>query len=155
MRDFEINKRIKSRKDYILIAKIRNFLKRSIFNYLIASLLIAVAKPSLFGNFTYTACFIFTVLCLLSLILIVISSSIQAKRMQFDADITFTTSEIIITHKNKDLIEKKNWDWILNAEENKHSFYLLIQKNPRLELILHKRNFNREEIAALQEWIKK
>ena len=155
MESIQITKRITSQFDFILIAKIRNFTRRSLWKYLVASIFIAIAYPDLFGSPFKTLFFIFAIVCVLSLSVIYLSSRIQAKENLFDADVTFTVSEIIIEHKNKALTEKKDWNWIIHSVESKSAFILLIQTRPRFEIYLLKEKLNTEEMNQFRAWLVK
>jgi hypothetical protein len=133
-----ITKRLSSNQQSILLAKVQNFIKRSVFKYFIASILLAIGLPSLFGGFVWTLLGTFATACLLSFLAMYLSSKSQSNKNIFDANVTFGESEITIEHLNKSLSEKRNWDWIINSEENKYGFFLTIQKQPRVYLILAK-----------------
>jgi hypothetical protein len=118
--------------------------------YLLASGLIAMGIPSVFGGFVMTFIGLFLCLCILSMVVMYFSSKVQARNSKFDANVTFDERGISIQHINKDLREEKQWTWIVTAQENKVGFFLLIQKHPRLELSLLKDKLSENEINTFR-----
>lgn len=155
MQQEHITKRIVINQQSLLLGKLRNFFRRSIIKYFISSIFIAIGIPTLFGGFIWTFLGTFVCLCILSMIAIYFSSKFQSKKMQFDANVTFNEAEIIIEHLNKQLIERKNWDWILRSQENKYGFFITIQKRPRFELILLKTGLTDNEANILRSLLLK
>jgi hypothetical protein len=149
-----ITKRLSSNEQSILLSKLRNFFKRSILKYLIACGLLAISFPSLLGGIVWTMLGTFTILCVLSFLAMYFSSKVQANKTIFDANVTFGESDITIEHLNKELIEKKKWDWIVGSQENKYGFFLTIQKKPRIELILMKTNLSENEAISFRSLLR-
>jgi hypothetical protein len=149
----QIRRRFASSYKYLLQAKLRNFWRRSLWQYALGSALLTGVKPELVGNYLVTFFVIFLALCLLSLSLIVVSSRMQEKRVIFDADVEFKADHIQIEHRNKTLVETKDWRWILAVEETPAYFYLTIEKQPRLELIVDKAALTPVETDTLRNWL--
>ena len=84
-----------------------------------------------------------------------LSSKSQSTKNKFDANVTFGESEITIEHLNESLVEKRKWDWIINSEENKYGFFLTIQKQPRVYLILAKTKLTTNEENTFRSLLKK
>lgn len=150
-----ITKRITSSQQSMFLAKLRNFFRKSVLKYLLASGLIAIGIPNFFGGFVLTFLGFFAGLCILSFIIMYTSSKIQARKLAFDASVTFEESIISIQHLNKTLIEKKEWNWIVNAQENKYGYFLMLQKYPKIELILLKSNLTEEETKTFRSFLVK
>jgi hypothetical protein len=150
-----ITKRLSSNQQSILLAKVQNFIKRSLFKYLIASVLLAMGAPSLLGGFVWTLLGTFVACCLLSFLAMYLSSKSQSAKNNFDANVTFEESEITIEHLNGSLLEKRKWDWIINYEENKYGFFLTIQKQPRVYLILAKTKLTKNEENAFRSLLER
>ena len=149
-----LTKRITSNQESMLLAKLRNYFRRSVLKYLLASGLLAIGIPSIFGGFLMTFIVVFLCLCILSMIVMFTSSKVQARNSKFDANVTFEEGGITIQHLNKDLHEEKQWSWIVNAQENQVGFFLLIQKHPRLELNLLKDKLSDNETITFRSLLR-
>ena len=155
MEQESITKRLSSNEQALLLAKVQNFIKRSAVKYFIASVLISISFPSLFGGFVWTLLGIFTGCCLVSFLVMYLSSKTQSAKSIFDANVTFGESEIVIEHLNKQLSEGRKWDWIISSEENKYGFFLTIQKQPRVYLILVKTKLTKSEESTFRSLLEK
>ena len=69
------------------------------------------------------------------MILIYISSKIQAKKYVFDADVEFSNSKIIIHHRNKNLVEEKDWLWVKALKFMPDDLVIQIDEKPSVILI--------------------
>ena len=151
----QVIKHITSNQRSIFLAKLRNFIKRGIFRDVIASILIAISVPNLIGGLVPTLFISFLLLCIVHIATIYLSSKLQAQKQLFDAMVTFEEAGIRIDHTNSDLVEQKTWDWILKAQENKHGFFLMIQKYPVVELSLLKNQLSAAEANTIRSFLEK
>jgi hypothetical protein len=65
--------------------------------------------------------------------------------------VTFKEEAIIIIHRGE--IETGTWDWIIAAEESADFFAFMVQRFPRLELFLRKKQLDEGEYQALRAWL--
>jgi len=138
--------RLQSTFNSILTGKFYNFTKRSLWRYMAASALFAFAKPDLFGSFFYTFLYFFFGVICVAIIAMYLSSKSMAKKNLFDADVEFTDDQITINHRNKDLVEKKDWLWIKAIKSTDDYFVLEINQTPSLIIHFSKSKLSQEQI---------
>lgn len=81
--------------------------------YLISTFMIAYVFPVSGLGFVLSALIYFAGFDLLVIVpLYYFSSKALAKRNGLDADIEFNEQNIIIRHRNKAIVETKEWSWI-------------------------------------------
>lgn len=151
----EITKTFANTFSDMMRAKIRLFLRRSVFRYAIAVALItyglhgrdASIEPLsvVFKGLTY-----FMALCAGVLMLQVVAATVQSRRIA-PRTVTFTESEVIVNHNGETVT--RNWDWIIAAEDSQTVIALLVQKMPRLELYLPKTKLDQNEYNILRSWL--
>ena len=152
----EITKTFVNALPYVLRAKIRAFFRRSVFRYAIATALIAYAInfssiKSIAGIEFLKIWMIYLLgICAVALILILISAVVQSRRL-VPRQVTFKEEAIIVTHRGE--TETKTWDWIIAAEETVDFFAFIVQKIPRLELFLRKKQLDDDEYQSLRAWL--
>ena len=123
--------RLVSNFDNILRAKIYFFLKKSIWKYLISSILLGFLKPIGGLNSIVSAIIYFIGINVILWPLQYLSAKALAKTINFDADVEFGESKILINHNNKELTETKDWSWIKKIDINTDRVWLTInQKRP-------------------------
>ncbi len=144
----------------MMLVKARNFLKRSLWRYILAGLLGAVGIQLLRRGdlFTGTTLYYFLgvtfTLLLLSLLLMFVSSLMLAQTMKSKKmTVSFSQNEIIVRYENTGAEETKNWNWILSSEETKRYYFLAVNLAPRYELVLSKSKFTDEEKELFNKWL--
>jgi hypothetical protein len=138
----------------VLLAKIRNFLRRSIFIYALGTALItfglhfSIIRPTINFEFVKIWGTYFLGIVGLALTLIFISAIIQSRRI-IPKQVTFREEELLLSQGESR--EIKSWDWIISAEEKKKFFAFLIQKRPRLEIFLMKEKLEDHEEQLIRK----
>lgn len=155
-----ITKTFSHTPSYIMLSKARNFLKRSLWRYIFAALLVTVGiqLSSQEGLFTRTTLYYFLgimfTLLLLSILLMFVSSFILARKMKSkNMTVSFSQNEIAIKHENTGVEEIKGWNWILSSEETTRFYFLAIDRAPRYELVLPKSKLTDEEKELFSKWL--
>jgi hypothetical protein len=152
----EITKTFVNSFGSVLLAKIRNFMRRSIFLYALATALITFGLHFSSIDSISSIEFIriwgtyFLGIVFITLIFILISAIIQSRRI-FPRKLTFREEELILSQGGT--TEIKSWDWIISAEEKPRFFAFLVQKRPRLEMFLSKDKLEYQEGQLLREWL--
>jgi len=144
-----ITKRIVSNYINILKGKLYFFIKKSIWKYILATLLITSVSPidslSILTSFTLY----FLGLMIIIIPLILISAKIQANKTSFDAYLTFNDKNIIVHHRNKELIETKKWSWIKKIDNKRDTFYLIVNQKTPFAILIQKNKLTAEQICFL------
>ncbi len=151
----EITKTFANTFSDMMRAKLRRFLRRSVFRYAIAVVLITYG---LHGRDTalepisvaWKGLTYFIALCAGVLMLHVVAATIQSRRIA-PRTVTFKDNELIIKHKGETVT--RDWDWIIAAEDSPKVIALLVRKLPRLELYLPKTKLDRNEYNILRNWL--
>jgi len=152
----EITKAFVNSLRYVLRAKMRQFLRRSVFAYALAAALIAYGlnSPSIksIASFEFLKIWITYSLgiCAVALMLILISALVQSRRI-VPHHVTFKEEAIIVTYRGE--TQTRTWDWIIAAEETSDFFAFVIRKRPRLELFLGKKCLDSDEHQSLRTWL--
>ena len=146
----KIEKHLVSNFETILVGKLYNFRKRSFWRYLVASVLLAIARPKLFGNLYLTFLGTFLSLILISFAVMIWSAKSQAKKNKFDAVVELFKDKIVIHHLNKDLVEEKDWSWINKIIIKKETIFFETNQHPPLILHIPKKNITDEELEFLE-----
>lgn len=136
-------------------AKMRWFLRRSLFRYAIAIALITLgihgSDATLgFGDKVTRGIIYFVALCVGVFVLHIVVAAIQSRRIA-PRTITFTENNLIVKHKGGSA--HCGWDWIIAAEESSTTIALLVQRLPRLELYLPKSKLSEVECRVLRGWL--
>lgn len=106
-------------------------MKRSIWKYLILSILLGFLVPVNEMNSFLLAFLFFVLINLILWPLQYLSAKAYAQAIDFDADVEFGENEIKINHNNQDLKEIKNWDWVKQIEIKEDRVWLTLhQKRP-------------------------
>ncbi len=114
---------------YALKGKFYQFFKKSMYLYLAASLLIGYANPLENQGIFISGMIYFLILCSIVFFLYILMAFIMPPIIGFDADVTFTENEIILKHRNKNDIEKRDWTTIKKIDESKTMFYLHVDRH--------------------------
>ena len=152
----EITKTFVNSLPNVLRAKLRGFLRRSIFRYAFASALIAYAlhipniKSIASVEFLKIWFIYFFGICSFALTLILISAIVQSRRLT-PRQVTFKEGAIIVSQGDK--TETKTWDWIITAEELFGTIAFMVQKRPRVELFIRKKQLDDYEYKILRAWL--
>lgn len=144
----QIIKRIKSDYRSILKAKIYRLFTRSLWIYLICMFVIASVLPlpgvnNLVSGLIYFISF---------LILVIIpgyhfSTVRLVKTLQFDADVEFSETGIVVRHRNKDVVETKGWKWISRIIITGGAVVLETRQYPGFMIFLSKERLEGEELG--------
>lgn len=148
--DSTITIHLQSTFNAILTGKFYNFTKRSLWRYMAASVLFAFAKPDLFGTFFTTFLYFFCGVIGVAFIAMYLSSKYMANKNLFDADVEFTYEQITIRHRNKDLIETKDWLWIKALKSSKDGFLLEVNQWPPFFIHFSKKALTEEQIEFFE-----
>jgi len=127
------------------------FFRKSIWYYLLATLIFGVVLPLDAYNGITSFLIYFFGLLLIVIPLMIMAAKIQGAKMEFDADITFSEETITIKHHNKELVETKDWNWIKNIIDKKHSFYFVINTQKRFGIAIAKGELKPEEIEFFKK----
>jgi hypothetical protein len=130
--------------------KIYFFFKKSIWRYLIGTLIIGFLAP--LGSFNGTTSFViyFAGLMMIVFPLMIISAKVMANKMKLDADIEFGEEKIIINHRNKELVETKDWNWIKEIDSKKNRFYFVLNERTPFGISIPKFDLTSEEIEFFE-----
>ena len=145
-----IKQRLVSNFENIFKGKVYFFMKKSIWKYLILTLIIGFLKPINGLNPIITALIYFAGINLILWPLQYVSAKIFAKKINFDAMVEFDETEIKINHNNKDLIELKDWNWIKNIEFSKENIWLTLNQARPFGIVIPKSKLNASEIELFQ-----
>jgi len=141
-----IKQRLVSNFDNILKAKIYFFMKKSIWKYLIMTLILGFLKPLNNFNPILSALIYFAGINLILWPLQYISAKRFSKKINFDATVEFSETEIKITHNNKNLIETKDWNWVNKIELNKANVWITLNLARPFGISIPKSKLNDSEI---------
>ena len=89
-------------------------------------------------------------LMMIVLPLMVINAKINGDKIAFDADIEFNEDNIIITHRNKDLVESKDWSWIKKIEARKDRIYFVLNEKVPFGLNIPKSALTVDQISFIE-----
>lgn len=78
------------------------------------------------------------------------AASVQGEKMEFDAEVTFSEEKITIRHRNKDLVETKDWNWIKKISATKDRFVLVVNQRQQFVISLAKDELTQDEIAFFE-----
>jgi hypothetical protein len=126
------------------------FFEKSIWVYLLATIVIAHLAP--LGPLDSFVSFIIYFISLMVLVvsLMVLSAKMMARRLSFDADVTFGEKEITVAHRNKALTEVKDWGWVKKIDSKKDQFYLVLKGRTPFTVSIPKSKLTDEEIAFFE-----
>jgi len=79
------------------------------------------------------------------MVAIYLSSKYMASKNLFDADVEFSNDKIQISHRNKDLVEEKDWLWIKAIKSTDDYFVLELNQKP--SFIIH---FSKSKLSEAQ-----
>lgn len=146
-----VERRIISSFEYILAAKLRSYFRKSIWKYLLASVLFSFATLGKLGGLIQGTLIIWSILIILTLLIIYFDSSRKAKDQLFDANVKFSEDEIIIDHLigNKER-EIRDWSWIKSIEITNSLIILKLDVNTDYSLFLDRRKLNENEVQFFQ-----
>lgn len=138
----------------VLRAKIFKFFKKSIWMYVMASVMIAVGYE-LFGG-TYTiGLYVFLILMLVAIMAMLLGSWVLSRKLAFDADVTFSEENITISHRNlHQEIEQRDWSWIKKITMGKTAIWIEINQRPPFIMHLLKSTLTEEEVLFFKQKLK-
>jgi L-lactate permease len=137
----------------LLVGKLYAFRQRSVWRYLLGALLLSLAQPQLLHNFWLTLVALAGAFVGLGLAMVALSSYVQRRQQLFEADVTFWPTHIEVQPTSGALAETHDWQWVLQASEDKRRFFLVVRSFPRLVLLLDKSRLTAEEVAAFRTWL--
>jgi hypothetical protein len=109
-------------------------------------LLLAYASPLPSMGVVPSALIYFLVFVIVVLVpLYHFSSKAQARKSNFDADITFSEENILIRHRNKDLAETKEWSWIKKIDITQAAIVFVTEQDRRFLISFSKNNLSQDE----------
>jgi len=122
-----VKQRLISNLDNILKAKIYFFMQKSIWKYLLASVLLGFSMP--FGSYSslISIPIYFALIMIIVMPALYLSAKTQAKTSNFDAMVEFKENEIIIHHTEKE-VESTDWNWIKKIEIRRDTIWLIINQ---------------------------
>lgn len=144
-------KRIQSNYHSILRAKIYFFLKKSLWMYLISTLLLAYVIPIDSLGIFLSALIYFTFLIVILIPLYHFSAKVIAKKNNLDADIEFNEENITIRHRNKLMVETKEWAWVKKLEITDRGVFLVVDNPHRFLISLSKNNLTESELQFFKK----
>jgi len=146
-----VTKRIQSNFNSILRAKIYFFLKKSLWMYLTAAFLLGYAAPvSSFGIF-FSSLIYFAFLFIILVPLYYFSTKRIAKKNDFDADIEFNDQNIIIRHRNREMVETKEWVWVKKLDINSQGVFLVVDNPHRFLISFSKNELSENELQFFEK----
>ena len=149
-----ITKRFRSSYKGNVLAKLQDFRRRSVWAYLLASVLLGAGAPGLLGRFWVTAAGSFLGCCAVGIGVVYLGAYLQRNKTLFSAEVTFEEARILVQPDGPGQpAEAKDWRWILAWQESGTHFFLRIQKLPRLFLLLRKTALTPEEADTLRTWL--
>lgn len=148
----QIRKRIKSDYSSILKAKIYTLLARSIWIYLICMFVIASVLPLPSVGILFSGMIYFLALLILVILPGYHFSAVRlANTLNFDADAVFSETDIVLRHRNKDMVETKDWAWISKIAFTRAAVVLETRQYPGFLIFLHRSGLTGEEMAFLNQ----
>lgn len=140
---------------YMMLSKLRRFIRRSLYQYAIGIAVFTYgmhgqdATMSL-GDMVGKGLFYFAITCVFALLLNMLVAAIQLRQIPSQT-ITFAKTGLQVEQDGE--TSKQGWDWIISAEETASYIALVVKKMPRFELYLSKAKLNETEYQALHEWL--
>jgi len=155
-----VEKRIIYTYSIILRAKIRNFLKKSLLKYTIASLIYAAGMALVRGRALLSAesAFVFInfflIFLSLSFIFMFISSWILERKFKgWSMIYTFSARGIHVRNEKNGQVEDHGWEWISAYQLTDRTLFLTIRSVKPFEIILDRDKLSLKELALLQGWL--
>ncbi len=145
-----VTRRLVSNFDNVLRAKAYFFVKKSVWRYLIAAVILGYVQPIRAMDIIPSAVLYFLGILLIVLPLLYFSAKKQGKSINFDAEVTFDNDQITIQHLNKDLTETKDWSWVKEIECRKNRIWLIVNQKAPFGITLTKDRLSAEEIAFFE-----
>lgn len=148
----------------IWLAKLRHFMRRSLWRYLLAALLLTFGR-AVFGNYrlmsleTLRLWVCLTAGCvILGFGVILISVMSQTKRFRNrNVQITFSENEVLIVQSEVGKEIRKeiySWDQIEKVEDTLRYIMLAFKKCPWFYLVIQKQRLTKAEIDLLIQWLR-
>jgi hypothetical protein len=153
----QITRRLGYSYSSILEGKVRNFLRKSMFMYLIASLLFFMATNQVLkvNNKVLVFIAIYIVLLIVSVLVMIISSYFQFEKRKHDGLIvSFMEERIYVTDELIGSKVERQWNWIKQVELLKETYYFDLNANSKEVIILRRKNLSEQEDEKLQTWIR-
>lgn len=152
----EFTKQIGVGYESILASKINNFKRRSLWRYLIASILVTIVYPNLLENFVFTGIAIFLGLCLLSFIVIYMSARILSRKKHFQANMILNDEgvQFVGLDNEFDTIQIP-WQELEYFKVKDTKAMFSHKEIPGKNVILKKEKLTKEEYQFLEEKEKK
>ncbi len=138
-----------------MFAKVRWFVRRSIYRYFIAVVMFSFGRHLLDTTINSVDIVIegvlgFILLCFSILLIQIVAARMQSKRIK-PTKVIFKEDELTVTQFGK--TTNRGWDWIISAEDTPSVFALLIQKKPIFEIYLPKSELTGNEQKTLLNWL--
>ncbi len=148
-----MTKRLVSDYDNILRSKMYFFLKKSIWKYLLCSIVLGFLAQIGTMSSVLSSVIYFGGIMLILLPLQIWSAKRMSKQLKFDANVSFKENEIIIEHNNKTVVEAKDWTWIKTIESKKDRYWLVVNQKTPFGISIPKSDMNSSEIELFERKI--
>lgn len=149
----QLTRSFRSTPQDMRVAKLYNFRRRSLWRYLLAALLLSLARPELLGNFALTWLGLAASLLGVGLAVVFASSYWRTPRPVFEAEVTFQADTIVVRPASGAPAETHDWRWLRRTDEAGPYFFLTVRGFPQLILLLDKRKLSPEETDAFRAWV--
>lgn len=151
----EITKVFVNAFGYVLLGKLRRFIRRSVMVYALCSAMAAfglsLSNRSAAPGFPVARSLLFFgLICFVAFALMLISAVLRSRDIK-PQTITFKENELFVDENGRSTA--RGWDWIIAARETSKDISLLIQRRPRRELFLPKAKLNEAEQKTLTNWL--
>lgn len=119
--------------------------------YLIGTFLLGYAIPiSSFGIF-FSSLIYFAFLIIILVPLYYFSTKRIAEKNDFDADIEFNDENIIIRHRNREMVETKEWAWVKKLDINNLGVFLVVDNPYRFLISFSKNELSENELEFFEK----
>lgn len=119
--------------------------------YLISIFLLGYVVPiASYGIFLSSLIYFFCLLIIL-IPLYHFSAKAIANKNSLDADIEFNEQNIIIRHRNKALVETKEWTWVKKLDITDKGVFLVVDNPYRFLISLSKNNLSESELQFFEK----
>ena len=143
---------------FVLRAKLRWFVRRSLLLYAVASVGIAMGVEVLAGDGLVLEAVldrwlqVYVIVFVAALLTHVVMAKVQSARL-VPRQVSFREDEIVVTRAGT--TERLGWDWILAAGESRRLFVFRVRNPSVLELFLAKDALTDEEADCLRGWLRR
>ncbi|WP_434035930.1 hypothetical protein [Formosa sp. 4Alg 33] len=141
-----VTQRLVSNFDTIFRAKAYFFLKKSIWKYLLFTLIMGYALPINELSPISSGLIYFVAVMILLWPLQYLSAKRFSKLINFDAIVEFNEQEIKLNHNNSNTVEVKDWNWVRVIEIKKERIWLALNEARPFAISIPKSKLSQSEI---------